>query len=95
MAFLLFLKTGFTACLGKTLKITPFLSFTHPHLNLLGRSEGLAFELQGKSFGRKRPWARGAGAQGSLGAMTPRASWDARVASVGLALRHSGRALTL
>lgn len=59
MAFLPFLKTGFTACLSKTLKITPLLSFfTHPHLNPLGRSEGLvaALEVQRKGFGRKRPW---------------------------------------
>lgn len=104
MAFLLFLKTGFTACLSKTLKITPSLSFlTHPHLNPLGRSEGLvaALEVQCKGFGRRRPWTGGAvpiharaEAQGSLGAlMLPH--YGVCVTSLGLALWHSGTALTL
>ena len=58
MAFLLSLQTGFTTCFSKTLQVTPIQSFSHPHLNRPGGSKGLVteFELQCKSFGRKRPW---------------------------------------
>lgn len=58
-AFLLFLKTGFTACLSKTLKITPFLSFfSDPHFALLGSSEALvaAVGVRCQGSGRARPW---------------------------------------